>query len=169
MIEVNEQVYREVRDFLLREAELLDNGAYRDWLGCLTEDIRYQVPVRVTRDRGVESEFVSEMGHLDEDHVSLEMRIMRLETEYAWAEDPPSRTRHFVSNIRVEPGDRDDEVKVKSNLLLYRTRGDDPHYDLLSAERHDVLRRINSQWKLARRLVLLDQTTIGTHNLSILF
>ncbi len=169
MVGISEEVYREVRDFLLREAELLDNGSYRDWLDCLTEDIRYQVPVRVTRDRGVESEFVNEMGHLDEDYVSLEMRVMRLETEYAWAEDPPSRTRHFLSNIRIEPGDRDDEVRVKSNLLLYRTRGDDPHYDLLSAERHDVLRRVNGQWKLARRLVLLDQTTIGTHNLSILF
>lgn len=169
MVGISEEVYREVRDFLLREAELLDNGSYRDWLDCLTEDIRYQVPVRVTRDRGVESEFVNEMGHLDEDYVSLEMRVMRLETEYAWAEDPPSRTRHFLSNIRIEPGDRGDEVRVKSNLLLYRTRGDDPHYDLLSAERHDVLRRVNGQWKLARRLVLLDQTTIGTHNLSILF
>jgi 3-phenylpropionate/cinnamic acid dioxygenase small subunit len=42
----------------------------------------------------------------------LEIRIRRLESGSAWAEDPPSHTRHFVSNLRVQPGQRHDEVMV---------------------------------------------------------
>jgi len=161
-----EELRREVEAFLLKEAELLDNLRYREWLNLLTEDIRYVAPVRITREREKGAGFVEGMTHFDEDYTSLEMRIVRLETEFAWAEDPPSRTRHFVSNIRVgEP--EGDEVPVVSNLLLFRSRGDSPHYDLLSCERHDVLRRVNGEWKLARRTILLDHSSLPTHNLAV--
>ncbi len=169
MIPITEQLEREVIQFLLKEAELLDNRAYQDWLGLLTEDVRYVVPVRVTREMGTESEFAREVAHLDENYVSLEMRLLRLKNARAWAENPPSRTRHFISNIRVEESNRENEVKVKSNLLLYRTRGDDGRFDLISAERHDVLRKVDGQWKLARRVVFLDLTTLPVHNLSVIF
>jgi 3-phenylpropionate/cinnamic acid dioxygenase small subunit len=97
----------------------------------------------------------------------LELRVRRLETEYAWAEDPPSRTRHFVTNVRIAEGEEEDEVAVRSNLLLYRSRGSVPHYDLLSAERKDVLRKEEDQWKLRRRVILLDHAVLTTHNLSV--
>lgn len=164
---LDEQVYREVRDFLHTEAELLDDGRLRDWLDLLTDDVIYRMPVRITRERGAGSEFVDNMTHFEEDRHTLEMRVRRLETHSAWAEDPPSRTRHFVSNIRVHARDKDAGVHVKSNLLLYRNRGDSPHYDLLSAERHDIVRQVEGNWKLARRVILLDQSTVGTLNLSI--
>ena len=96
------------------------------------------------------------------------MRVLRLETEYAWAEDPPSRSRHFVTNVQVAPGDSGDEFEVTSNLLLYRTRGDVATYDILSGERKDVLRRAGDGFRLAKRVVLLDQTTIMTHNLALI-
>jgi 3-phenylpropionate/cinnamic acid dioxygenase small subunit len=167
MIPLTDQIEREVTHFLLKAAELLDDRRYEEWLGLLTEDIRYTVPVRVTHEGG--SEFAEGMAHFEEDYRSLEMRVRRLRSSRAWAESPPSRTRHFISNIRVEPGDREDELKVRSNVLLYRGRGDDPQYDLLSAECWDVVRRVNGQWKLARRTVLLDHTALKTHNLSVLF
>src|SRR5713226_2616557 len=162
-----EELYREVKTTLLLEAELLDDGRLREWLDLLTDNVAYRMPVRVTRQRAAGSEFVENMTHLEEDRHTLELRIRRLEVGPAWAEDPPSRTRHFVSNVRVTPGERDDEVQVKSNPLLYRSRGDSPQHDLLSAERRDVLRRVDGRWKLARRLVLLDQSTVATHNLSM--
>jgi 3-phenylpropionate/cinnamic acid dioxygenase small subunit len=56
---------------------------------------------------------------------------------------------------------------VKSNLLLYRSRGSDPHHDLLSAERKDVLRKEDDQWKLRKRMILLDHSVLMTHNLSV--
>lgn len=107
---------------------------------------------------------------MDEDSRSLEMRVERIETGFAWAEDPPSRIRHFIANVRTEPmPDREDEVAVRSNVLVYRSRWDRPEYELLSAERRDVLRQVDGDWKLARRMVILDSTALPTHNLSFFF
>jgi ethylbenzene dioxygenase beta subunit len=163
---------REILDFLYREAALLDEGRYREWLSLLTEDVVYRVPVRLTRERPPQGGYggiAEEMLHMDEDRVSLEMRVARLETGFAWAEDPPSRLRHFVTNVRVgQPlkTDRGEEVEVRSYLLLFRSRWDKPDFTFLSAERQDLLRRENGSWKLARRLVILDHSTLPTHNLS---
>jgi ethylbenzene dioxygenase subunit beta len=165
-------VIREVLDFLHREAALLDEGRYREWLSLLTEDVVYRIPVRLTRERPPQGGYggIAEgMLHMDEDRASLEMRVARLETGFAWAEDPPSRLRHFVTNVRVgEPvrGNRGEEVEVRSYLLLFRSRWDRPDFTFLSAERQDLLRRENGGWKLARRLVILDHSTLPTHNLS---
>lgn len=166
---VCDQVYREVRDFLFFEAELLDAGCYREWLELVTEDVHYFVPVRVTRERGAPTDLIETMGHMDEDHDSLEMRVLRLDTEAAWAEDPPSRSRHFVTNIRVATGEGEEELAVRSNLLLYRTRGDIPHFDMVSCERHDMLRREEGSLRLANRRVILDQSTALTHNFALIF
>jgi 3-phenylpropionate/cinnamic acid dioxygenase small subunit len=156
---------REIEEFLFMEAELLDAHDFKGWLEQLTEDIHYLMPVRVTREKTAGRGFDDRMAHMDEDYDSLEMRALRVDTEYAWAEEPPSRTRHFVTNVRVSTGDDDDELAVRSNLLLYRTRGDVPAFDLLSAEREDVLRRVEGRWRLAKRTVYLDQSTVLTHNI----
>lgn len=165
---IADNTLREVTEWLSMEAELLDNGKYREWLDLVTEDLSYVVPLRVTREREAESDVIIGMSHQDDDADSMEMRVLRLETEYAWAEDPPSRSRHFVTNIRVTPGENADEYAVKSNLLLYRTRGDVPSFDILSGERQDVLRRVADRFRLAKRVVLLDQTTVMTHNLALI-
>ncbi|RDI94794.1 aromatic-ring-hydroxylating dioxygenase subunit beta [Meiothermus sp. QL-1] len=160
---------------LYQEAELLDEGRYREWLGLLAEDVRYQVPVRVTKERGPEggvSGVMEGMCHLDEDYTSLEMRVARLETGFAWAEDPPSRLRHFVTNVRIgepKPTPLGEEAEVRSNLLIFRSRWDRPDYTLLAAERRDVWRQVDGGWRLARRTVILDSATLPTHNLSFFF
>lgn len=157
---------REVEEFLFREAGLLDDGRMREWLALLAPDVRYRVPVRIAKERG-DSGVSTEMFHLDEDYHSLELRVDRLETGYAWAEDPPSRLRHFVANVRVEGAGG--ELRVRSNLLVYRSRWDRPEHDLLSGERRDVLRRGDDGLCLAARTVILDSTTLPTLNLSFLF
>jgi len=161
-----QKLKEEVEAFLFKEAELLDELRYREWLELLTPDVQYLAPVRITREREKGPGLVEGMAHFDEDYTSLEMRILRLETEFAWAEDPPSRTRHHVSNIRVgEP--KEDEIPVRSNLLLFRSRGDSPQYDLISCERHDILRRVNGSLKLAKRVIVLDHSSLPTHNLAV--
>jgi ethylbenzene dioxygenase beta subunit len=160
---------------LYQEAELLDEGRYREWLALLAQDVRYQVPVRVTKERGPEggvSGVMEGMYHLDEDYTSLEMRVARLETGFAWAEDPPSRLRHFVTNVRIgepRPTPKGEESEVRSNLLIFRSRWDRPDYTLLSAERRDVWRQEEGGWRLARRTVVLDSATLPTHNLAFFF
>ena len=155
----------EIAAFLYHEAELLDNGHLEQWLGLLTADIRYRMPVRVTGGRGI-AEFDPASTHFDETRDTLEMRVRRMASGMAWAEEPPSRTRHFVSNIRVKTAD-EGAATVHSNLFLFRNRGDSAAHDLISAERHDRLRRVYDDWRLAERLILVDQATLGTLNLAV--
>lgn len=165
---LEERTHREVSEFLVREAELLDNRQFDDWLELLAEDVVYNVPIRVTRGKGEGSEFLGESAWLRENRKSLTMRIQRLKSPNAFSENPPSRTRHFVSNVRIESGGEENELEVRSNLLVYRTRGDSAHYDLFSGERRDVLRRAGTRWKLVRREILLDQSILGAQDLSII-
>src|SRR5215475_7831690 len=76
--------------------------------------------------RYVESDLAEddELAILDEDKQTLTARIDRLDTGMAWAEDPPSRTRHIVANIEIEPGPAEAEITVHSNFIVYRSRGE---------------------------------------------
>jgi 3-phenylpropionate/cinnamic acid dioxygenase small subunit len=86
----------------------------------------------------------------------------------AWAEDPPSRTRHIITNIEVEAGDSQDELKVYSNFFMYRTRAE-TEQDFYIGSREDVLRRDNGQLRVASRKIVLDQTVLLAKNLSNFF
>ncbi|MFD1238064.1 aromatic-ring-hydroxylating dioxygenase subunit beta [Pseudonocardia benzenivorans] len=165
---VSWETERLVVDFLLGEAELLDSMRFDDWLGVLAPDIRYRVPVRTTRPPGQDSEFSTVAHHFDDDLSILRMRVARLNTGDAWAEVPPSRTRHFLTNFRVRPDtEHAAEFHVTSNLLLTRTRGDEATWEMLAGARHDRVRpRTAGGFELAERTVLLDTTTLTTYNLA---
>ena len=152
--------------FLVEEAALLDAADYAGWLELLCEDIRYLMPVRVTTARGAGFDSLAGMGHFDEDMYALRKRVQRLATDHAWTEDPPSRTRHFVTNVRTfrdAPG----ELRVESALLLFRSRGDTREADLLSAGRTDLLRETADGLRLARREITVDESVLRTQNLAV--
>jgi 3-phenylpropionate/cinnamic acid dioxygenase small subunit len=152
--------------FLVDEAEVLDAARYRRWLDLLTDDISYRMPVRVTAAHTLDDSFLPEMDHFREDHYSLEKRVQRFETDHAWTEDPPSRTRRFVTNVRVWRGE-DGGLVVKSYLLLFRSRGDVREPDFVSAERVDVLRTVEGRLRLAERLIAVDESVLRTQNLAV--
>jgi 3-phenylpropionate/cinnamic acid dioxygenase small subunit len=156
----------EVVTWLDREAELLDTGQLEPWLALLTDDIRYTMPIRLTRERGGGSDVDFGAPHFQEDMGTLRMRVERLKSEFAWAEDPPSRTRRFVTNVR--PRVVAEGVEVRSYLLLYRSRGDATTAELVSAERRDLLRRTASGLRLRRREVLIDQASLAVRNLAVM-
>jgi 3-phenylpropionate/cinnamic acid dioxygenase small subunit len=158
--------YARCVDFLVDEAEALDENRIDDWKAMLHPEIDYRAPIRVTRERTKGPGFSEQGYHFFENYESLETRIDRLATDYAWAEDPPSRTRRFVSNFRVgvlEGGD----LRVRSNLLLYRERLDETHPQLIVGEREDDLRELDGELRLVRRLLLLDHSILMTPNLGI--
>ena len=159
--------HQEAHQFLVEEAALLDAADYEGWLGLLCEDIRYVMPVRVTTARGADFDSLADMGHFDENLYSLRKRAQRLATEHAWTEDPPSRTRHFVSNVRTFSGEGG-ELVVESSLLLFRSRGDTRQADLVSAGRTDLLRPTEAGLRLARREIRVDESVLRTQNLAVL-
>ncbi len=155
--------------FLVEEAALFDAADYAGWLTLLCEDIRYLMPVRVTTARGAGFDSLADMGHFDEDMYALRKRVQRLATDHAWTEDPPSRTRHFVTNVRTfRPGAHGaDELHVESALLLFRSRGDTREPDLISAGRTDLLRETGDGLRLARREITVDESVLRTQNLAV--
>jgi 3-phenylpropionate/cinnamic acid dioxygenase small subunit len=179
----NEDVLREVEQFLYREARLLDERRFHEWLELFTDDIRYWMAGRTNRyprrskaiaildpDRYVEDDLTreDELAIFDEDKRTLAARVARLDTGMAWAEDPPSRTRHMVSNIEIEPGDTAQELKVYSNFIVYRSRAE-TEQDFYVGARRDVLRRVAGGWKIAGRKIILDQNVLSAKNVSIFF
>jgi phthalate 3,4-dioxygenase beta subunit len=155
--------------FLVEEAALLDGRHWHDWLELLADDIRYVMPVRVTMGRrgAAAASERGGMDHFDEDRHSLGKRVERLTTEHAWTEDPPSRTRHLVTNIRTFATASPDELRVESALLLFRSRGDTRPPEIVCAGRVDRLRRNGADCVLAERLIEVDESVLRTQNLAI--
>jgi phthalate 3,4-dioxygenase beta subunit len=159
--------HQAAHQFLVEEAHLLDTFQLDAWLALLTDDVRYRMPVRVTSSNAVPEAAVATMDHFDEDRYSLHLRVARLATEHAWTEDPRSRIRHHVTNVRTFATDDPSEVDVESAVLLFRSRGDQAGPDLLSAGRTDVLRRTTDGLRLASRVVQVDEAVLRTQNLAI--
>jgi 3-phenylpropionate/cinnamic acid dioxygenase small subunit len=95
------------------------------------------------------------------------MRVRKLEAGSAWSEDPPSRSRHFVSNVRILEV-AGEEVTVEVCLHLYRSRLNS-EVDTWVGRRRDVLRGAGDGFRIARRHIFLDQTVILSTNMSTLF
>jgi phthalate 3,4-dioxygenase beta subunit len=163
----SDERHLQAHQWLVDEAYLLDAQAYEQWLDLLTDDIHYVMPVRVTTALSAGFDTAPGMAHFDEDKYSLSRRVARFLTEHAWTEDPPSRLRHHISNVRTFATDDDDHLVVESAVLLFRNRGDVRESALVSAGREDLLRRSGDGWQLARRTILVDESVIRMQNLAI--
>ena len=156
-----------IQDFLVGEAETLDERRYEDWLALLTEDVRYRMPVRLTVHAGASSSTLAGMDHFDEDRYMLSKRVERLRTEHAWTEDPPSRVRRFVTNVQGGRGQERREFVAHSYLLMFRSRGDTRAPEWLAASRADVLREEQGALRLRSRVILVDESVLRTQNLAL--
>jgi 3-phenylpropionate/cinnamic acid dioxygenase small subunit len=160
----------EVTDFLYREADLLDERRYEEWLGLLADDYQYSVPLRmnVRYDDIAEREQTragEEICWFDEGKAITELRVAQLATGQHWAEEPVSRVTHLVTNIRLESCPLP-EVEVSCRFVVYRNRVADES-DFLVGRRRDRLRRTGDGWQVCRRRLLLDQSVLLAKNLSV--
>ena len=167
---------QEIEDFLYREADLLDERHYDEWLALLAEDVRYWMPMRRNvklDDR--EREFTREgrdISWFDEGKDTLTRRVRQIQTGIHWAEEPVSRISHLLSNIQlveVNPSvAKPEEVSVRCRFLVYRNRVE-TETDILVGRREDRLRRNGAGWLLAQRKIILDQNVLLSKNLTFFF
>ena len=167
---------QQIEAFLYHEAELLDERRYEDWLALLADEVRYWMPMRRNVKFGeLEREFTrtgQDINWFDEGKATLTQRVQQILTGVHWAEEPLSRICHMVSNVQllhvtpsvVEPA----EVTVKCRFLVYRNRVE-TETDLLVGKREDVLRRVNGQWQIRQRKIVLDQNVLLAKNLTFFF
>lgn len=165
------QTHFEITQFYNLEAEMLDDGRFADWLEMLAEDLHYWAPVRTNRLRRQQALSVhapGEAAFYDETHDSLAWRIRRYDSGMAWAEDPPSRTRHLVSNVSVR--ERSDELlQVRSAFICYRNRLH-TEVDIYAGGRTDIIRRAGRHgYEVVKRTILFEQNVLLMKNISTFF
>ena len=164
-------LWHDVQQFLFREARMLDERRFKEWVDLFTDDLLYWAPIltnRTLRDLKYEVQKFGESAHFEDGKASLTNRVKRFDTGTAWAEVPPSRTRHLISNVEVEPINGKDEVRARSSFIVYRSHLENDE-EIYAGARTDVLRRKGESWTIARREIHLDQGTILGKNLAIFF
>lgn len=159
--------------FLHLEADLLDEWRFEEWLELLAEDLDYWAPVRenrLFRERRFETSGRGESAYFEETRADMVQRVERLATHMAWAEDPPSRTRHLVTNVRVFETGTEGEYAVSSNFAVYRTRSERDE-DFIVGQRRDLVRRVETpaSFELVSREIRFDMATLLIKNLSSFF
>ncbi|PXY24525.1 3-phenylpropionate dioxygenase [Prauserella flavalba] len=164
------ELLADVSDFLYREADLLDERRYTEWLELLDDDYRYSVPLRMNVPfadvaDNENTKLGAEVCWFDEPKSTVEFRVTQLMTGVHWAEEPVSRVSHLLTNLRLTRVDLP-EVEISGRFLVYRNRVSD-ETDILVGRRRDVLRRAGDDWKVVRRTLLLDQSVLLAKNLSI--
>lgn len=168
----------EVTEFLLHEADLLDERRFDEWLELLAEDLQYAMPLRLNvahdeidaRETTVPGD---ETCWFDEGKSTLRKRVQQIQTGVHWAEEPFSRVSHLVSNVRIHRADPNasepEEVEVGCRFLVYRNRVEAETDFFVGRRRDTLIRSEQTGWQVSRRLLLLDQNVLLAKNLTVLF
>lgn len=173
---------RRVEQFYYREARLLDERLYQQWLALLSPDIRYTMPSRFIpvarapagqpeRIHALENE-LSDYGPdslplREERYGHLAQRVARALKPNAWAENPPPRTRRFVTNVEVQPL-ADGTVRAFGNLQLFHSQhGRADH--LFAGQRRDRLDAAGESFRIVEREVILDSDLVRGASVALLF
>ncbi|MFF5499467.1 aromatic-ring-hydroxylating dioxygenase subunit beta [Streptomyces aquilus] len=167
---VGVETQHRIEQFLYAEAALLDDHRFTEWLELFTDDVHYWLPTRVTRtvrERDIEIAGPDGAAFFDDDKAFLAGRVRRLTSGQAWSEEPPSRTRRLLTNVRVTELDSG-EFEVRVNFHVLRSRLE-LHQDSFSGERTDLLRPADTPlgFQIARRKIVLDTTTLPAPSISV--
>lgn len=157
-------VYNDLMHFLIEEAYMLDNSKYKDWVELLADDVLITMPVRQTVSRK-NGDGRGPLYWIYDTKEEAVFKATRYLGDSAWADDPPSRHRRMITNVRVYETDVEQEYLVQSYLLLQRNTGNQHTFSPFSARRDDILRREGDSWLIAKRNIIVDQAVIGQPNI----
>jgi benzoate/toluate 1,2-dioxygenase beta subunit len=149
------------RMLLEREARLLDQLHYEDWLGLFARECIYWVPS--TPNAGDPRREVAVMF---DDRRRLEDRIYRLRTGYAWSQAPASRTVRLISNVEVFGTGRDTARMLRSNFLITEFWGDETR--ILSGWSGYRVVQQQGRWEIQTKQVNLLECDQSIRNPSII-
>src|SRR5579863_552057 len=141
---------QEIEDFLFHEAALLDEWRLTEWLQLLTEDVTYLVPPNDRPD----GDHRTTLFTIADDATRLRERVIRIMDPNCHAEQPRSRTRRMIGNVRIV-GDDGDLLTVAANFMCYRFRRHERVREYVGSYRYK-LRRDGKSFRIRERRVLLD-------------
>ncbi|PON16551.1 hypothetical protein C2W62_17890 [Candidatus Entotheonella serta] len=146
----------QIEDFLFHEAALLDEWRLRDWLELLTDDVVYEVPSTDVPDGDSRNTLFIVADNAER----LRLRVEQLLGKSAWAENPKSRTRRMISNVRIREADGD-TLKITANFVVYRMRSG--HIDTYIGRYEHTLVHDNGTLKIRYRRAILDLEALQPH------
>jgi p-cumate 2,3-dioxygenase beta subunit len=147
---------QEVEDLLYKEAALLDEWRLEEWLELLSDDAVYEIPPTDVP----EGDARNTLFIIADDAVRIRSRVKQLLGKSAWAENPPSRTRRMISNVRVLGADGD-RILATANFAVHRMR-----YESVDTYigRYDYkLVRVGNELKIKERRAVLDNEALRPH------
>lgn len=125
---------RELVDFVVREARLLDDRRYEEWNALWTADGIYWVPLTPDQPDGL-----NHTSHLYEDALLRTLRIERLKSARVYAQQPPSRAHHLLQTPTVEAHDSAaDRFVLRTAFHYTEVQGDDIAFFVGTAFHHLV-------------------------------
>ncbi|MBR8314083.1 benzoate 1,2-dioxygenase small subunit [Burkholderia dolosa] len=149
--------YHTICAALYREARLLDDRRWDDWLACYTDDVTYWMPAWDDDDRLTDDPHsqISLMYYADRG--GLEDRVFRIKTERSGASTPEPRTSHNVTNVEVL-AERGNEVDVRCNFhtLNHRYRVTDQFFGTMFV----TLRKVGDALLISSKKIVLKNDTI---------
>lgn len=146
----------EVEDFLYYEAQLLDAWKLEEWRDLFDEDGHYIVPSTDNPD----GDLAMDLALIDDDMDGIRGRVQRLMSTYAHIENPRSRTRRIISNVRLWDAEdhADNEVGVRCSVVVFRSRV--PGTTSYVADVHYRLRQQGDSFRIAFKHAMLDHHTL---------
>jgi ethylbenzene dioxygenase beta subunit len=141
------EVISEVEQTLYREAQILDEERYKEWIDMMMDDVHYFMPGLQTRYRKDKTDYANNLSYMafyNDNKEELLKRLARLETGTAWSEDPATRYCHLITNVEVELTEDPDEYLVYSNFLAHRNRNERDE-DSLIGNRKDLWKRVDGK------------------------
>ncbi len=105
---------QDISNFLYREARLLDDREWDEWLECYSPRAEYWMPAWDDDDQLIEDPQSQVSLIYYPNRAGLEDRVFRIKTERSSASMPEPRTCHFISNVEIQ-GQDGDEIKVRFN------------------------------------------------------
>jgi 3-phenylpropionate/cinnamic acid dioxygenase small subunit len=151
----------ECRRLLEREARLLDQLRYDDWLALYAPECVYWVPS--TPNAGDPRR---EIAIMFDDRRRLEDRVYRLRTGFAWSQAPASRTVRLVTNVEVFSTASEAVRMLRSNFLISEFWGDETR-TLAGWAGHRVIRN-EAGWTIQAKQVNLIECDQSIRNPSII-
>jgi 3-phenylpropionate/cinnamic acid dioxygenase small subunit len=150
----------QVEQFLYHEAQLMDEHRFDEWLALWTQPALYWVPSN--RD---EIDPKREVSLIYDDWVRIQLRIARLKSGFAHAQEPRSRMRRLISNIEIEEAP-DNDIIAQSNFILAELRRG--KQDLFAGRTTHRLRPDSGALKIVSKKVLLINNDEPIDNLTFL-
>src|SRR6516162_7615885 len=103
--------------FLPREARLLDECRFGEWLALFTPDASYWVPSEPDQKSPLDT-----VSLIYDDRRLLETRVRRLASPRIYSQEPRSRTSRIVTNVTIEDAADPGAALVRSKFMLVEFR-----------------------------------------------